>query len=222
MEGAARGAARDGPGGRPAPRTARGRATRGRVLDAARAVFERDGWSGASVPRIAAAAGVAHGTFYTYFDSKEDVLEAVLADLWDDIYAGDLGGAPVPLLGAEPTAAEARVVVARANARYLDAYRRNATLMALVEQLSTEPARLARFDVRRQQFVERAARFVRRLQAAGLTPPELDAHTTAAALVAMMRHFAYTWFVRGDAFDPEVARRTLDEVWVRTLCLDGG
>lgn len=205
------------------PRTARGRATRDRVVAAAAEVLVRDGWSGASVPRIAAAAGVAHGTFYTYFDSKADVLMAVLADLWDDIYAGrgDAGGTR-PEMGPTPTAAEARAAVEAANDRFLTAYRRNATLMGLVEQLSTDPQRLAVFDQRRQQFVDRAARFVVRLQGAGLVDGDVDARTTAAALVAMTRHFAYTWLVRGDELDEAAARRTVDLVWVRTLGLDRG
>lgn len=203
------------------PRTRRGRATRERVLAAAAEVFARDGWSGASVPRIAAAAGVAHGTFYTYFDSKAAVLSAVLADLWDDIYARPRGAPDVlPRLGDPPTAAGARAVIAASNRRFLDGYERNARLMGLVEQLATDPQLMAPFDERRKQFVDRAERFIARLQDAGLVDEAVEPHTTAAALVAMMRHLTYTWHVRGDPFDGDEIRRTIDLVWVRTLGLD--
>src|SRR4051794_2983245 len=61
------------------PLTPRGRRTRSALVSAARAVFERDGFVGARVTDIAAHAGVAHGTFYTYFDSKEAVFRDVIA-----------------------------------------------------------------------------------------------------------------------------------------------
>jgi TetR/AcrR family transcriptional regulator, repressor for uid operon len=48
--------------------------TRERVLGAALAEFKRSGMTGADVNAIAAAAGVAHGTFFFHFPSKEHVL----------------------------------------------------------------------------------------------------------------------------------------------------
>lgn len=48
--------------------------TRERVLGAALAEFQRAGMGGADVNAIAAAAGVAHGTFFFHFPSKEHVL----------------------------------------------------------------------------------------------------------------------------------------------------
>src|SRR5271167_1678895 len=49
-------------------------ATRARVFDAAVAEFGRSGLAGADVAAIAAAAGVARGTFYFHFPTKEHVL----------------------------------------------------------------------------------------------------------------------------------------------------
>jgi TetR/AcrR family transcriptional repressor of uid operon len=48
--------------------------TRERVLGAALAEFKRSGMADADVNAIAAAAGVAHGTFFFHFPSKEHVL----------------------------------------------------------------------------------------------------------------------------------------------------
>src|SRR5580698_7583907 len=53
------------------PRSAKGRRTRARLLEAAKAVFERDGFLAARISDIAAEAEVSHGSFYHYFDSKE-------------------------------------------------------------------------------------------------------------------------------------------------------
>jgi AcrR family transcriptional regulator len=49
-------------------------ATRARVFDAAMAEFGRSGLAGADVAAIAATAGVARGTFYFHFPTKEHVL----------------------------------------------------------------------------------------------------------------------------------------------------
>ena len=54
-----------------APSTARGRRTRAALLDASRRVFERHGFVNAKISDIATEAGVAQGSFYNYFDSKE-------------------------------------------------------------------------------------------------------------------------------------------------------
>src|SRR5215218_9142330 len=55
-------------------REARRLQTRERILGAAIAEFKRAGMSGADVHAIVAAAGVAHGTFFFHFPSKEHVL----------------------------------------------------------------------------------------------------------------------------------------------------
>ncbi|THG30096.1 TetR/AcrR family transcriptional regulator [Naasia lichenicola] len=53
--------------------------TRERLLQAAGDVVARDGYDGASVDRIADAAGYSKGAFYSNFSSKEDVLDHLLA-----------------------------------------------------------------------------------------------------------------------------------------------
>src|ERR1700710_1067454 len=55
-------------------RDTRRRQTRERVLGAAITEFKRSGMAGADVNVIVAAAGVAHGTFFFHFPSKEHVL----------------------------------------------------------------------------------------------------------------------------------------------------
>lgn len=59
--------------GTPAP----GEATAGAILAAARAVFTEAGFSGATVPGIAARAGVAPATVYRYFQSKKALFDSL-------------------------------------------------------------------------------------------------------------------------------------------------
>ena len=62
-----------------APRTARGERTLRKILDAAREEFGERGFSDSSIVGITQRAGVALGTFYTYFDSKEELFQALAA-----------------------------------------------------------------------------------------------------------------------------------------------
>ncbi|NJC34929.1 AcrR family transcriptional regulator [Sphingomonas jejuensis] len=63
------------------PRTERGRRTLRLILDAAAAEFGERGFHEAGISRITQRAGVALGTFYTYFDSKEAVFTALVRDM---------------------------------------------------------------------------------------------------------------------------------------------
>lgn len=62
-------------------RASRGRQTRRRLLDAAEAVFAEYSFHEASIVRIVERAGVAQGTFYIYFRSKQEIFEELVSDL---------------------------------------------------------------------------------------------------------------------------------------------
>ncbi len=64
-----------------APRTERGRRTLRKLLDAAAVEFGEKGFHEASVSSITRRAGVALGSFYTYFDSKDALFRALVADM---------------------------------------------------------------------------------------------------------------------------------------------
>ena len=63
------------------PRTARGRATLRRLLDAAALEFAESGFHDASISGITRRAGTALGSFYTYFDSKDAIFSALVRDM---------------------------------------------------------------------------------------------------------------------------------------------
>jgi len=63
------------------PRTARGERTMRKILDAARHEFGERGFSDSSIVGITQRAGVALGTFYTYFESKEALFQALVRDM---------------------------------------------------------------------------------------------------------------------------------------------
>ena len=69
------------------PRTERGRRTQRALLDAAAAEFGEKGFHDSSIVSITARAGVALGTFDTYFDSKDALFRALVSDISEQVRA---------------------------------------------------------------------------------------------------------------------------------------
>src|SRR5829696_2725145 len=78
------------------PRSSRGSRTRAALLRGAREVFERDGFVDAKITAITEAAGVAAGSFYTHFDSKDAIFEAVIDEVHDESLHPQLEERPDP------------------------------------------------------------------------------------------------------------------------------
>jgi AcrR family transcriptional regulator len=74
--------------------------TRARLIDAAADVFAREGFPGASIERVTDAAGLSRGSFYAHFESKDDLLLALV-----DRMVGDVQRFLTDLLDADPTPA---------------------------------------------------------------------------------------------------------------------
>jgi len=60
------------------PKTRRGENTRNKLLQAAETEFGEKGFHDAAISGITQRAGVALGTFYTYFDSKEEIFRSLV------------------------------------------------------------------------------------------------------------------------------------------------
>jgi AcrR family transcriptional regulator len=67
------------------PRTERGRRTLRKLLDAAAVEFGEKGFHEASISGITLRAGTALGSFYTYFDSKDEIFRALVRDMSDRV-----------------------------------------------------------------------------------------------------------------------------------------
>jgi AcrR family transcriptional regulator len=63
------------------PRTERGRKTLRKLIDAAAGEFGERGYHDAAITGITRRAGVALGSFYTYFESKEEVFRALVREM---------------------------------------------------------------------------------------------------------------------------------------------
>jgi AcrR family transcriptional regulator len=191
------------------PLTGKGQARKAALLDAARRVFERRGFLDTRVADIVAEARVAQGTFYTYFDSKDAVFQAVatgvVGEMLVALRADAHGGTPYERAYA-------------AMERFVDAYRPRARIIALIEQVGTFTPELRHLRLQvREAFVERAARGIAHQQEAGIADRSLDPVLAAEVLGAMVDHTCYVWLTLGRDFDRDALLQTLTTVWVRAI-----
>jgi AcrR family transcriptional regulator len=194
------------------PVSARGQRTRAALLRAARAVFERDGFLDVKITDIAREAGVAVGSFYTYFDDKDEIFAAVLEEVEEEMLHPGVHLAHAA--GDDPVA-----MIEDSNRAYLESYRDNAKLMRLLEQVAAIDEDFRELRRRRADaFWKRNARAIRRLQAAGRADPELDPDLTSLALSSMVSRLAYSVFAVGFRdVDLEDLVATVTRLWVNAL-----
>jgi AcrR family transcriptional regulator len=192
---------------------ARGDRTRRSLLSAARRVFERRGYVDANVEDIVTEAGVARGSFYTYFPSKVDIFRAVCAEVGKQI---DNAVAGADLRGLDPVAALTQSIRG-----YFEAYRGNATIFGLLERLSSVDPEIYDMGVRsRRKHIRRIAAAIRRWQSRGVADPIVEPDGTAAALVSMTSNFCYWWFEGPEQHDgDEPALAVISDIWIRALGL---
>ncbi|NMO04939.1 TetR/AcrR family transcriptional regulator [Gordonia sp. TBRC 11910] len=175
------------------PLTPRGERTRAALVAAARVIFERDGFGESRLIDITGQANVAAGSFYTYFASKEEILQAVLADAQEDMLHP--GEPHVEVDDDDPTE-----VIAAANRAYFEAYARNAQLMVVLDQVAATHPDFRRLRRERTElFMRRNAKRIEDLQKRGLADPDLQPAMAASALSAMVSRMAYHYFTLEDA-----------------------
>lgn len=194
------------------PRSRRGLRTRTSLVAAARAVFERDGFLDARISDIAKEAGVAAGSFYTYFDSKEEAFAAVVETVQEDMLH--------PHVRERLGDGDAAAVIDAANREYLRSYKRNARLMALLEQVAQIDDEFRELRQQRASaFIARNTKLIRTLQKEGKANRDLDPRVTALALSSMVSRMAYLVFVLGERVPFERLVTTLNQIWFNALRL---
>jgi AcrR family transcriptional regulator len=151
--------------------------TRQRLLSAAQALIEEGGYGGASVIAIAERAGLAAGTLYRHFSSKEELF----VEVFRSVCAGEeraMREAAERLEPGCPAAVRLETVLATFAQRAL----RNPRLAWALLAEPVDP----RVDAERLAYRERYAALIGETLRAGIAAgelPEQNAELTAAALV---------------------------------------
>ena len=115
-----------------------------RLLEAAKAIFEENGFLEARISDIAERAGLSHGSFYHYFESKEEIFREVAKDQQETLSSHCIVDSGLLDTSTKTTMRER---VGESNRRFLADYRAEAGIMGVIEQVSRydDQVRAARF-----------------------------------------------------------------------------
>ena len=154
-------------------------------LDAGVWVFARKGYRQSGVSDIVARAGVARGTFYLYFESKQQLFLAIVEDFHDGVV--DALESPAGTL-EEAISAWLRFFAAR----------RDQAIVVLKEASSIDARFERSYAELRQSAIDLLAARVSRLQDAGSARADLDSTVAAHLLLGMLEELV-TAHVLNDA-----------------------
>ena len=168
-------------------RVARGGDKRERILDAAVRVFARKGFYATRVSEVAKAAGVADGTIYLYFKSKDDLLVSLFEHRIERLLTYLDTELP---RGASATHKLQRVIELQLG--LLEGERDLAEVVTVILRQSTKlmkeyaaPKFTAYFDA--------IARVVAEGQATGELRPDISPHLAARAIFGALDAITMTW-----------------------------
>ncbi|KAA2254948.1 TetR/AcrR family transcriptional regulator [Solihabitans fulvus] len=180
--------------------------TEAALKDAARRVFAARGYLNTKITDITAEAGRAAGSFYNHFAGKEELLEALLADL--------IAGVDATIPEDHPRNFADRAAVRWHVENFWRFFRANRSEMVALRQAAMVDER---FAARARQLlaedVRHLAGHIELARDSGVVLPG-DPLVVASALSGLMWEFAYTWLVSGGA---ELGRELSDDEAVETL-----
>lgn len=188
-----------------APKIVDKQSRRAEIAIAAMDLFVKKGFVSTSIREITSAAGMGKGTFYDYFENKEDILDEIaraILDRWRKMYLKDLVKTMDPL---EQLRAMVSMFVSEAaefeplTIMYID-------LLRLGVKQEEEPGFMSRF----REFISdgraAAAELIEKAKASGRVRSDVDSEAMAASLVAYIDGLAFHKMIYRDRMD-------LDRLW---------
>ena len=194
--------------------TARGVRSRAALLEAARQLFQEKGYANTRIADITKTAGMALGSFYTYFANKEELLEQFAQD-----FKAEVDG---QLLGLDMSEGDSYQVIRELCAVYWQSCKNHVAELAAIFQASMIDKRFAeRWRDIRSEAREHIANGIHALDESGQVSNS-DPGATASALGSMMDYFCYVWLIEGGeagrpSLPDEVAIDAMARVIYRTV-----
>jgi AcrR family transcriptional regulator len=186
-------------------RTSRGERTAARLREAARDVFATHGYATARVEDIVAVAGVSHGTFYTYYQNKAAILDALV-----DEAAGRLRAVVEEPWEGTDVASTIRDVIAR----FVDTLSEEGDVIgAWIEAAAHDLDFRDRLRDVRGEYTETVARHL----TPALAGTGHDPTVAAGALVAMVEGYTTDRLAAAGSAERESAVTTLAAIWMGGL-----
>jgi AcrR family transcriptional regulator len=183
---------------------AKGEDRKQRIIAVAQRLLVRQGWRSTTLEQIARGAGISPAGLLHHFESKEQLLLAVLddRDTYDDVHADVWGDLPDQ--------------VERAAERFLrvpDLVGMFAIL--LVENLDPDAPLRARIVRRNRSAVELIAENIRRGQRDGRYRPDLDPSVKAREILAFVTGMEMSWLL-----DPSIPLTEIFKGYASSLARD--
>ncbi len=192
------------------PTTPKGRRTFEHILDGARTVFARDGYVNTTMSAVKDEANISLGGLYRYFTDKEDLFEAVVGDIHDQLYRAS--GQTAHDFATEPYE-----VLFDANRGYLEKYYANRDVMrALIEAAGVESRFRDVWWSMRNRHVERFVTALRLVH--GIEEVDgVSARVATEAAAALVEQSAYVWYaqeaLRGNTVSLDDAAKIVTHAW---------
>jgi AcrR family transcriptional regulator len=182
---------------------------RQKLLEAATAAFEADGYVDVTVDQIVQGAGTSRGTFYLYFQSKSEVLRAIIEQLRAEVIDAGLFASLAEM--EEPTVD----ALQQWFERYIDFYLNHERLWAAVHQaLVIEPGVS---EIIKQGIDDYVALWRSSPWFKAKRPKPKDLRLAATMTFTLVDRFLYLWLSLGQDIDRRRATRALAEAVYATL-----
>jgi TetR/AcrR family transcriptional regulator, fatty acid metabolism regulator protein len=186
---------------------------RQKILDAAVRAFARKGYHACRVGEIAEEAGVAYGLVYHYFGSKEEVLQTIFRDTWEQMLAR--------IREVEEADDDAPEKVRKVTALLLRTWRRDPDLVrVLVREVTRSPEQLQQQIEEIGHAYDALERIVASGQASGDFRADLDPKVAATVFYGALEETLTGW-VMGQLPDGEEnverAERNVSDLLCRGL-----
>ncbi|OHV04387.1 TetR/AcrR family transcriptional regulator [Mycobacterium talmoniae] len=194
--------------------SSKGRQTRQAIEQAARKLFAKRGFHGATLADITSAAGKSPAVFYRYFADKEDLLAALAESFLHEVVA------PSGLSVRLPDSPEDTEFFTSVVTGYWNMFKQNIGIMIAVAQLAATQQRFAAVQNEFRRFgIDIVAASVRHAQQQGYGR-DLNPEHTAAAIALLFENF--TTVVAGPSslgltISDAEAVATLSTIWKKTL-----
>ena len=155
-------------------------------MQAAIAEFRENGFAGTSMDRVAAAADVSKRTVYNHFPSKDELFEAILAQMWERSHAqAEIRYDPAGPLRAQLLAVLEQKMQMLDDASFIDLSR-----VAMAELMHT-PERARALVDRLSEKEEGLPQWLRAAQQDGRLRAGVDAQYAAHQLHGLVKSFAF-------------------------------
>lgn len=196
--------------------TPRRESTDAALLDAARQVFAEKGYLNAKISDITGRAGRSIGSFYNYYDTKQQLLEALLEKFTPQVIERT----------RDKLTDDWSANIESAVRAYFRTFRDYLPEMIGVFHLSMTDANAAAWwRAQRAHGIKSVLSMIGAVEREGVTV-ELDHTMLASAIVSMLESHCWTWMAAGGddvgvEYDEEIAIRALAGMWERAMFGEG-